>query len=181
MSNTSENDGLSHSGYPLAYFITFSCYGTWLHGRDAGSVDPQHNQPGSPFLPPDPTRQQAEHDRMEQAPYELDTQRRQIVLAAICEVCKFRAWQLLAAHVRSRHVHAVVQAQIAPERIMNDFKSYASRALNTAGLDTPERKRWTRHGSTRYLWTTQQVEECIHYTVHEQGEPMAVFEAKAAP
>jgi hypothetical protein len=30
---------------PLAYFITFTTYGTWLHGNGAGSVDPAHNQP----------------------------------------------------------------------------------------------------------------------------------------
>jgi REP element-mobilizing transposase RayT len=167
--------------YPLAYFITFSCYGTWLHGRDRGSVDPHHNQFGAPFLAVDAVQQEGERRRMDQPPYELDAQRREIVLIAICEVCKNRAWRLLAAHVRSRHVHAVVEAQIVPERIMNDFKSYASRSLNAARLDTPERKRWTRHGSTRYLWTAQRVEECIHYTVHEQGDPMAVFEAKAAP
>ena len=24
---------------PLAYFITFTCYGNWLHGDERGSVD----------------------------------------------------------------------------------------------------------------------------------------------
>ena len=24
---------------PLAYFLTFTTYGTWLHGREEGSVD----------------------------------------------------------------------------------------------------------------------------------------------
>jgi hypothetical protein len=63
---------------------------------------------------------------------------------------------------------------------MNDFKVYASRALNRAGFDAPERKRWTRHGSTRKLWTHEDVEAAIHYVVHEQGEPMALFEDRAA-
>ena len=38
-----------------------------------------------------------------------------------------------------------------PERIMNDFKAYASRHLNRMGLEDPGRKRWARHGSTRWL------------------------------
>ncbi len=32
---------------PLAYFITFHCYGTWLQGDAPGSVDRSHNQPGA--------------------------------------------------------------------------------------------------------------------------------------
>ena len=58
---------------------------------------------------------------------------------------------------------------------MDDFKEYASRKLNRAGLDPVGRRRWTRHGSTRYLWTESQVEAAIHYVVYEQGEPMALF------
>jgi len=38
--------------------------------------------------------------------------------------------------------------------------------------------RWTRHGSTRYLWKEAEVEATIQYVVNEQGLPMAVFENK---
>ncbi len=36
--------------------------------------------------------------------------------------------------------------------IMNTLKAYASRYLNTAQVDAFKRIRWTRHGSTLYLW-----------------------------
>lgn len=84
---------------------------------------------------------------------------------------------LLAAHVRTTHVHMVIESEAKPERIMNDIKSYASRCLNQAGLDMPARKRWARHGSTRWLWKPEQVSAAIRYVVDEQGEAMAVFEA----
>jgi hypothetical protein len=29
--------------FPLAYLITFRCYGTWVHGDDRGSMDRKHN------------------------------------------------------------------------------------------------------------------------------------------
>jgi hypothetical protein len=74
-------------------------------------------------------------------------------------------------------VHIVVEADAHPERIMNDLKSYASRCLNQLGLEEPRRKRWARHGSTRWLWKPQSVSAAIRYVVDEQGEPMAVFEA----
>ena len=34
---------------PLAYFITFHTYGSWLHGAVSGSVDDEHNRPGPRF------------------------------------------------------------------------------------------------------------------------------------
>jgi hypothetical protein len=55
----------------------------------------------------------------------------------------------LAAHVRTNHVHTVIVGEDRPEKMLNAFKAYASRRLNEAGMDTPDRKRWARHGSTR--------------------------------
>ncbi len=113
---------------------------------------------------------------MDQAPYCLDRSRREAVLAALLERCAQRHWSLRAAHVRTNHVHAVVEAEAKPERVMNDLKSYASRYLNRTGLETPARKRWARHGSTRWLWKRENVSAAIRYVVDEQGDPMAVFE-----
>ena len=37
---------------PLAYLITFRCYGTWLHGDKRGSIDRFHNAHKSPHIKP---------------------------------------------------------------------------------------------------------------------------------
>jgi REP element-mobilizing transposase RayT len=84
---------------------------------------------------------------------------------------------VLAAHVRSNHVHTVVEAEVPPERVMSDFKAYGSRHLNRMRLDEPNRKRWARHGSTRWLWKPQHVSAAIQYVVKEQGDAMSVFES----
>jgi REP element-mobilizing transposase RayT len=114
---------------------------------------------------------------MRQASYVLDRGGGAVVLQALRAVCLYRGWGLLAAHVRTNHVHVVVEAEVRPEKIMNDFKSYASRGLNRLGRDGSDRKRWARHGSTRWLWRDQDVQDAIRYVVEEQGEPMAVFVA----
>jgi REP element-mobilizing transposase RayT len=101
-------------------------------------VDRDHNQLGAPFLPANAARENANRGTLRQAPYVLDQPRRQIVLAAVLEVCRYRQWRLLAAHVRSNHVHVVVHAQVPPEKVMNDLKAYASRALNRAAVDSPQ-------------------------------------------
>ena len=113
---------------------------------------------------------------MKEQPYQLTRRRRAAVLQAIREVCTYRGWTLLAAHVRSNHVHLVVIADERPERVLNDVKAYASRALNRTGLDHAPGKRWTHHCSTRYLWKAEHVRAAIQYVVSEQGAPMAVWQ-----
>jgi REP element-mobilizing transposase RayT len=162
----------------VTYLITFACYGCHLHGNTAGSVDRGHNVPGTPILEEDLTRAAFEEQRMGQPPYHLDRIRRDAVLEAIQGVCTNRGWNLRAAHVRSNHVHTVVEAEVPPERIMNDFKAYASRHLNRMHLEGPGRKRWARHGSTRWLWKPQHISAAIQYVVAEQGDAMGVFEAQ---
>jgi REP element-mobilizing transposase RayT len=76
---------------------------------------------------------------------------------------------LEAVAVRSNHVHLVVGAQQAPERVMNAFKSWATRALTGAGALERGAKVWARHGSTRYLWQSDAVSEACRYVLEQQG------------
>ena len=162
----------------MRYFITFACYGARLHGDESGSVDRCHNLFGTRLLEPDSQRLVAERREMLQKAYVLDEAGRAVVLAAIQRHCAHRGWSLLAAHVRSNHVHVVVEAETRPERIMNEFKSYASRELNQLGSDGPDRKRWARHGSTRWLGKDEDVRHALQYLIEEQGDPMALFVAE---
>jgi REP element-mobilizing transposase RayT len=163
---------------PLAYFITFTCYGAWLHGEKITSVDLQHNVSGTEHLSFNLARAASVKKRMLEAPYLLEDTQRHIVLNTIKGVCTHRAWVLLAAHVRTNHVHVVIHALVSPESIINTIKAYASRCLNESSLEGNRINRWTRHGSTRYLWKEEEVEATIQYVVYEQGYPMAVFENK---
>jgi REP element-mobilizing transposase RayT len=157
----------------MTYLITFSCYGARVHGDESVTVDRRHNLCGSRVIDVDTKRADTERGNMRNAPYEMDSRSRGIVLDTVREVCVHRRWYLLAAHVRSSHVHIIVEGTAAPEKIMSDFKAYASRGLNQLGGD--RRRRWARHGSTRWLWKDQNVRDAIRYVVEEQGEPMALF------
>ena len=112
---------------------------------------------------------------MDQPPYILDAIRRTAVLDAIHDRCSHAGWPLLAAHVRPTHVHLIVKSETHPNRIMTSLKSYASRKLNQLSLDAPTCKRWTRHGSTRWLWNPAEIQSAIRYIIEQQGEPMATF------
>ena len=163
---------------PLAYLITFSCYGARLHGEDKATVDRNHNIPEGRHVPEDRRRARAEARLMSEPPYRLNPQARELTLHAVQEVCAHKGWSLYAAHVRGNHVHIVVAAKQPPEVMMSTFKSYATRALK--GIEAPSRtKRWSRHGSTRWLWKTEEVKEAVSYVLHGQGEPMACYDALA--
>jgi REP element-mobilizing transposase RayT len=168
---------------PLAYFITFTTYGTWLPGsaKGKGSVDAEHNVYGTPFVAPDAQREEEARAAMVQPPYVMGAAERDIVCKGIVDLARDRSWLLLAVHVRTNHVHVVVSAERDPGRIMSDMKARASRDLTLAGFGNADRRRWTRHGSTQHLFREEDVEAKIRYTLDEQGERMAHYDSRAEP
>jgi len=165
----------------LAYFITFSTYGTWLHGtaKGNGSVDRRHNVYDTPFIPRNEGREEAAARRMTDPPYVLGETERTIVRDAILAYCEEKNWTLLALHVRTNHVHVVLSADREPGRLMSDLKARASRELNRSGTDAND-KRWPRHGSPRHLFDEAAVAAAVAYTLDEQGSPMAVYDPRPA-
>ena len=109
---------------------------------------------------------------MKEDPYALGENPRRTVLEAIQSVCDHRGWMLEACHVRTTHVHVVVTSEADPERVMNDFKSYSSRALNELG--ECREKRWARHGSIKRI-ASERLMQVVRYVLEGQGEPMAVW------
>jgi REP element-mobilizing transposase RayT len=148
---------------PLAYFISFRTYGTWLHGDERGSVDRKHNAFGAPKLAASESRVRWERDELRGSPVELDAERRAAVERTIREVCEHREWRLLEVNARSNHVHVVVEAGGPPEPVMNAFKAWATRRMVQAGLVERGAPVWSRHGSTVYLFKPEKVEEKRRY------------------
>ena len=159
----------------MTYLITFSCYGNHLHGDEQGSVDRLHHTYRSRLVDPDRDRALIERTQLRETPYVIGEEQRKIVLKTLLEVCRHRGWTLRAAHVQSTHVHSVVEGDSRPEVMMNAFKAYASRALNSSSVDGGSRTRWARHGSTRWLWNQDDIGAAIDYVTTAQGEPMAMF------
>ena len=134
--NTDWND----TGIPLAYFITFRCYGTWLHGDERGSVDRFHNIYDTPYLEPNHKLNKFIAETLKNNSVELDIQRRNTVENAIRETCRKRNWILLAINVRTNHIHVVVDSGSRnPNQILTAFKANATREMrekNVGNLNT---------------------------------------------
>ncbi len=160
--------------YPIACHITFTTYGSWLHGDKRGSVDKEHNRYSSAFMNPNSGLHRKEQIALKNPPFVLKQSQREMVLKAILRVCEFRRWFAHAVHVRSGHIHIVVSGEEKPEKMMVNFKAYATRAIRKCNNEqTTIRKYWTRHGSTKYIRTKESLVSTIKYVRDEQGKIMA--------
>ncbi len=74
----------------IAYFLTFRCYGTWLHGDERGSVDRENNAFGEEFVAAHGALKRYRHKVMNAAPQGLNAARRVGVAEAIEEVALHR-------------------------------------------------------------------------------------------
>jgi hypothetical protein len=79
---------------------------------------------------------------------------------------------LHAVNVRTNHVHLVVSANLTPEQVLTSLKAWCTRRLREAGLVAEGFKPWSRHGSTRYLWRTDQIEAAVSYVLEGQGSDL---------
>ncbi len=91
------------------------------------------------------------------------------VLTQFQETADHRGWLLLAVAIMTWHFHLVVgvEGDPNPHRILGDFKSYASRALNRKFGKPASDTWWTTSGSKRKLKTGADVAGAVCY-VQEQ-------------
>lgn len=155
---------------PLAYFLTWTTHGTWLHGDERGSVDKDHNTRGTSFVEPDSNLQSKARNRMGKHAVVLSPEMREIVEQAIRDHCEIRYWELHALNVRSNHVHVVVccDEAVSPEVAMTQFKAWATRRLRECGHAGQASKVWTEHGSTRWINHEDGLVNAIDYVMNHQ-------------
>jgi REP element-mobilizing transposase RayT len=161
---------------PLAYFISFRTYGTWLHGDKRGSIDRFHNAYRSPYVRQNENWRSYNERRLKAKPLILRAQQRRSVQAAIRETCNVRKWLLLAINVRTNHIHTVVSANRNADLVLNAFKANATRQLRSAGLWRHAFSPWADKGSKRRLWNEQSVAKAIDYVVNGQGGDLPDFD-----
>ena len=154
----------------MAYFVTFTTYGTHLPGDSRGSWDRHVGR-----LLTQSALETSAKQLMPQSPFRLEhVEDRLMVRDAIVQVCRHREWRLIALHVRFEHIHGLVQAEGAtPEKVIGAWKAYASRALK---VRWPNRQHfWARGGDTRTVQGP--VDRVIAYVLDHQGDQMETYDA----
>jgi len=150
---------------PLAYFLTWATYGTWLPGDERGWVEYHRG-----WKLPDPVRQLESEARMSEDACVLDAQQRECVEETITAHCRIRDWQLHAVNCRSNHLHIVVSADRHPDEVRIQFKAWSTRRLREFDQkrtgDSPAARRknwWAERGSRRYINDQTSLEAAILY------------------
>lgn len=156
---------------PLAYFITFRTYGTWLHGDSRGSVNRFRNQYGTPTLPRINSWVEINKAKLKSKPVKLDREQRKCVDSAIRECCRHRNWKLLALNVRSNHVHLVIANNFASSgQALGALKANATREFRESGFWDFEHSPWVDKGSRLRLWNNEHINAAIDYVLYGQGD-----------
>ncbi len=156
----------------LAYFLTWTTYGTWLPGDERGWT----KWHGGPQLPSEPLRQYSTAKMVESA-ITLDPPQRELVDATIRRHCEIRQWSLHALNVRTNHVHVVVTANdYSPETVVEQFKAWCTRQLKASlasGNNSVKVRQhwWTEGSSRRTIKRESDVATAIEYVLEAQDRP----------
>lgn len=157
------------SSEPLAFFLTWSTYGTWLPGDSRGWIDYREG-----WKLPDPILEMESRAQMTEDACRLDQAQRGIVATTIGEHCLIRGWDLHAVNCRSNHVHVVVAAHRDPKEIQRQFKAWCTRKLKEAevvrlGGDQEIRENWwAERGSRRWINDDRSLEAANMYVKDAQ-------------
>ena len=154
---------------PLAFFLTWTTYGTWLPGDERGWTKRSEG-----FQPPHAVRQVSARSFMTEAPVILDRDERRLVERTIADHCAIRGWKLQAVNCRTNHVHVVVSGNAHPETIRDQLKAWCTRRLKERqhsqednGITVREGW-WTEGGSQRHLNDDDGLEAAVRYTLEAQ-------------
>ena len=151
-------------------------YNTWLHGDPRLSVDPRNNKVGTPRITPKPALKEAMEGLAHENPLILNLTQRKTVLKSVIETCQYNHWKLLVAHIRSNHMHIVLQSEKTIEQTMGKIKCYATKELKKMHVELSQRKKfWSRHGSTRNVWVPEEIFPRLYYVVRRQGKEGALY------
>ena len=162
---------------PLAIFVTFRCYGTWLHGDERSSVDRHNNIYGATRIPPSSAWKKFNKKTLKRKPVILTASQRRSVEKAIRETCAIRNWTLHAINIRTNHVHCVVYVgDTKPNQVLIALKANATRQMRQDGNWKLPETPWTEKGSKRLLWNEKSVLQAIDYVINGQGDELPDFD-----
>jgi REP element-mobilizing transposase RayT len=166
------------------WFLTWTTYATWLPGDSRGFVSPVrvgdelvlHNLPGTPFDSDHPHLMRFAGARLSGPPIYLTVAQAENCLQQFRETTAIRGWWMLATAIMRNHIHVVVgvPGDPPPRKLLQDYKSYASRALNQS-FDRPKSETWwTESGSKRKLPSDDAIVAAVLYVARQQN-PLVIW------
>lgn len=150
----------------IAYFSTWTTYGTWLPGDQRGWFRRARG-----YQEPNLLRELEAALRLTEGAVTLDGDQRRLVEKTIADHCRIRQWLLHAVNARSNHVHVVVTAADRDIKTPREqFKTWCTRKmmerdrLLLADRQIPARANWwTERGWDEYIDDENDLADVIGY------------------
>jgi REP element-mobilizing transposase RayT len=173
------------------WLLSSTTYGNWLPGDPRGFVSDYRsarrekildNVPGTPYAKDMPELQEHARVGLKGPPIILTAAQADAMFAQFYETATIRNWKLFAVGIMAKHVHLVVGVlgDPDPNKVLGDFKSYASRTLNAKWGSPKSETWWTERGSTRKLRDEAALLAAIEY-VRNQENPLLIWIAGENP
>ena len=162
------------------WFLTWHTYGTWLPGDERGFVSALRDETGDAYIRNIPqTRLDADRPHLEAwsreklkcDPVKLTVAHADVLAEQFFETAQFRRWKPIAFAIVTNHVHLVVGVPGDPDpmKLLRDFKTYGSRALNRHFPCPESGTWWTELGSKRKLSDELSIMGAVRYTLEQEG------------
>jgi REP element-mobilizing transposase RayT len=149
---------------PLAFFITWTVYGTFLQGDERG-----WRKWGKGDQEPQPRLADWRRERLKYSIELLSEQERAWVNQEIHRLCAFREWKCWTVNTRSNHAHLVVTASgYDGAKVRDQCKANATRVLRQHTAKFVERPIWSEGGDWRCIGTQDDLEMAIAYVKDAQ-------------
>ena len=153
-----------NSDEPIAFFLTWTVYGTHLQGNDLGWRKRRRgNQEPRPGLA------KWHQERLTHAVVLLSAEQRAAVENECQRHCHHRGWRLWAVSARSNHVHVLVTAPGFSGKVVRDqLKSNCTRGLRAHWPLFRDRPVWTVGGDWKCINDEEELDDDCRYVLEAQ-------------
>ena len=147
----------------IAFFSTWTTYGTWLPGDERGWFQSKRG-----WREPDQRRAFSAALRMTADAVVLTEVQRRLVEAVIAEHATFRGWELHAVNCRTNNAHVVVSASDRSIEVPREqFKAWTNRRLKErSGGERVDW--WTERGWDVYIDDPEELAAVVQYVLEGQ-------------
>jgi REP element-mobilizing transposase RayT len=154
------------SGEPLAFFITWTVYGSYLQGDERGW---RRRREG--IQSPQPRLAEWRRERLKHDVIFLSPEERKVVAIECRRHCDHRGWHLWEVNARSNHVHVVVTAVGYSGKIVRDqLKANCTRGLRQQSERYCNRAVWTVGGDWESVNSDDDLEAVCLYVREAQDQ-----------
>jgi hypothetical protein len=153
---------------PIALFLTWRTYGTWLPRDARGWIDERSNAFGEATNSPDWRIEDAARSQMTSSAFTLNARLRELVDGLLRGACAYYGWPVYALNERSNHIHIVLSSDDTPKYVLTALKAHITKDLKNGDLVSPGASVWARGGSRRFLFDDSELEGAVDYVLNRQ-------------